>query len=250
MISKEYYIDDDGIKLHIKLDRPDNTDKCPLVLMFHGLTGHMEEEHIAGICRQINEKLGYTTLRADLYGHAKSDGKLEDHTMLKWIDNGLKVIEHASSLDFVSDLYITGHSQGGLLTIILAGMRPDLFKAVMPLSAATNIPDGARHGDLLGISFDPDHLPESICMGNYFLKSDYLAAAQLLHPEQQMRRYHGPVLLVHGDEDLAVPISCSYEAQKEYADARLLVIHKADHEYIGYLDEVYEGIISFLKDVA
>ena len=250
MITDEYYISDDGIGLHIKVDRPEKKKRCPLVLMFHGLTGHMEEEHITGICRQINEKLGYATMRAELYGHGKSGGRFEDHTLLKWIDNGLKVIEHARSLDYVSDLYITGHSQGGLLAIILAGMKADLFKAVMPLSPAINIVEGAKRGDLLGVSFDPEHLPEKIFMGEYTLNGDYLPAAQLLHPEEMMRKYHGPVLIVHGDGDMAVPIAYSYEAQKGYDNAKLLVIHEADHGYTGHLDEVYEGIISFLKEIA
>ena len=59
-----------------------------------------------------------------------------------------------------------------------------------------------------------------------------------------MRRYHGKVLLVHGDQDMAVPISYSYEAQKQYDDAKLLVIHNGDHGYSGHLNEVYDGIIS------
>ncbi len=41
---KEYYIVDDGIRLHAKLEKPEGADKCPLVIIVHGYTGHMEEE--------------------------------------------------------------------------------------------------------------------------------------------------------------------------------------------------------------
>ena len=40
---KEFYITDDGIKLHAKLDMPENYaegTKCPLAIVIHGLTGH------------------------------------------------------------------------------------------------------------------------------------------------------------------------------------------------------------------
>ena len=43
---KEFYITDDGIQLHAKLDMPEEKEKCPLVIVFHGLTGNMEERHI------------------------------------------------------------------------------------------------------------------------------------------------------------------------------------------------------------
>ena len=43
---KEFYIDSDGIKLHAKLDRPDESVKGPLCILIHGFTGHMEEDHI------------------------------------------------------------------------------------------------------------------------------------------------------------------------------------------------------------
>ena len=247
-MTKEFFLKDDGIRLHCKLDKPDNTEKCPLLLMFHGLTGHMEEEHIAGTCKAVNE-IGIATLRAEMYGHGQSEGAFEDHTLLKWISNALRVIEYAETLDFVTEYYISGHSQGGLLTILLAGLKPDLFKAVLPLSPALVIIDGARKGNLLGLPFDPDHLPEKLTLGDKTLKGNYLATAQLLHPEEMMHKYHGPVLIVHGDADLAVPIQYSIDASKEYDNCTLVTVPNADHCFIGHLDELFTAVTCFLKQL-
>lgn len=55
---KEYYIEDDGIRLHLKLDMPPGYtegEKCPLAIVIHGLTGHMEEEHIIAVAQTMNE---------------------------------------------------------------------------------------------------------------------------------------------------------------------------------------------------
>ena len=43
---EEFYIDCDGIRLHSKLDKPQGKDKCPLCILIHGFSGHMEEPHI------------------------------------------------------------------------------------------------------------------------------------------------------------------------------------------------------------
>ena len=246
---KEFYIDDEGIRLHCKLDMPtEKTDKCPLVIMIHGLTGHMEETHITAICERMNQ-LGFATLRAEMYGHGKSEGRFEDHNLFKWILNGLKVIDYARNLDFVTDLYLTGHSQGGLLTVLLGGLRNDQFKAILPLSPAMIIPEGARKGEMLGFEFDPDHIPDVISIPMYDLNGDYMRLAQLIHAEDAVKKYHGKVFIVHGDEDEAVPLSCSKELQEMYNDCELVVIHGDDHCYTRHLDQVLDAITEFLNKV-
>ena len=119
---KEFYITDDGIQLHAKLDMPEEKEKCPLVIVFHGLTGNMEERHITAVSNAMNE-IGFATLRVELYGHGKSGGAFEQHNLMKWINNAMTVTDYAKTLDFVTDLYICGHSQGGLLTMLATGFR-------------------------------------------------------------------------------------------------------------------------------
>ena len=152
---KEFYIDCDGIKLHAKLDRPDEKEKGPLCILVHGFTGYMEEEHIAAAQKAINDA-GVSVLRAEMYGHGKSDGEFINHTLYKWVTNILKVIEYARGLDFVTDLYMCGHSQGGLLTMLAGAMCSDDLKAIVPLSPAWMIPENARNGIVLGNRFDPE----------------------------------------------------------------------------------------------
>ena len=64
---KEFYIDCDGIKLHAKLDRVNETGKSPLCILVHGFTGHMEEDHIVAAQKAINE-CGISVLRVEMYG--------------------------------------------------------------------------------------------------------------------------------------------------------------------------------------
>ena len=110
---KEFYIENDGVRLHAKLDMPEtaqmNAGKCPLVIVIHGFTGHMEEEHIVAAAGAVNA-VGFAALRVEMYGHGGSDGRFEDHTLYKWVTNALAVIDYAKTLDFVSDLYLCGHS--------------------------------------------------------------------------------------------------------------------------------------------
>ena len=243
---KEYYIDCDGIKLHAKLDMPEGKEKCPLCIVIHGFTGHMEERHIIAVQEALNE-IGIASLRVEMYGHGQSDGEFRDHTLYKWVTNALAVVDHVKTLDFVTDLYITGHSQGGLLTMLIAGMCPDSFKAVLPLSPAWMIPEAARAGQVLGTPFDPMHIPEMLSFGDRELRGNYVRVAQTIHPEEEIARYRGPVLIVHGDKDEAVPYEYAVKAAELYADAQLVTIPGDTHCYDYHLEMVTEAVKEFLK---
>lgn len=245
---KEFYIENDGIRLHAKLDMPEGFregEKCPLVIVIHGFTGHMEERHITAAARAMNEA-GYAALRAEMYGHGMSEGKFEDHTLYKWVTNALAVVDYAKSLDFVSGLYLCGHSQGGLLTMLIGGMRPDDLKAILPLSPAWMIPDGARQGMLLGVSFDPLHIPEMLDNGERQLRGDYIRVAQTIHVEDEIKRYSGPVLIVQGDADEAVPLEYAKKAAEMYANAKLVIIPGDTHCFDHHLEEMTDAVKEFL----
>ncbi len=246
---KEYYIPDDGINIHAKLDMPEGIDKCPLAIVVHGYTGHMEEPHIVEVAKAINE-VEMATLRVEMYGHGKSGGEFRNHTLYKWVTNMLAVVDHVRTLDFVTDLYITGHSQGGLLVMLIAGMCPDLFKGVIPLSPAWMIPEYARRGELLGAAFDPGNIPDEIVQGEVnVLSGNYARVAQTIHPEDEIARYNGPVLIVHGDQDEAVPYEYGKKAAELYKNAKLVTLEGDDHCYNKHLDKMTAAVQEFLKEL-
>ena len=237
------YIWDDGIRLNAYLDMPaGNPASCPLVIVIHGFTGHSEERHIVAAARTFNE-LGYATLRVDMYGHGKSQGEFRNHTLYKWMTEAMAVIDYARGLDFVTDLYLCGHSQGGLTVMLAAGLKSDVIKGIIPLSPATMIPELARKGELLGLHFDPDHIPDELeAWDGRKLGGNYARVAQTVHVEEAIARYHSPVLLVHGDADEAVPVEESIRAAKLYENAKLVVIPGDSHCYDHHLDQVLEAI--------
>ena len=141
------YIKEDGLRLNASIDMPANAGaKCPLVIVIHGFTGHMEERHILAVSRTMNE-IGFATLRVDMYGHGHSDGAFKDHTLYKWLTNALTVIDYARGLDFVTDIYLCGHSQGGLTVMLAAALKHDCIRGLIPMSPACMIPELARKGE-------------------------------------------------------------------------------------------------------
>ncbi len=243
---KEFYIDCDGMRLHCKLDLPEGFTRGPLCILIHGISGNMEEKHIIAAKDAMTDS-GLAVLRVDMYGHGKSDGRYEDHTVYKWVTNALAVIKYVKEQDFVTDIYMSGHSQGGFLTVLIGGMCPDDIKALIPLSPAVQIPEDARRGSILGYVFDPMHIPEKLIKGEWILGGDYVRVAQTIHTEDEIRRYKGPVCIIHGDQDETVPYSCAEWAADLYENASLVPVKGADHCFTGYADELYQAVKEFFS---
>lgn len=242
------YITDDGIQLNAELKMPkEQKEKCPLAVILHGFTGHMEERHIVAVSDMLNE-IGCATLRADLYGHGHSGGAFHDHTLFKWMTNAMTLIDYARGLDFVTDIYLCGHSQGGLTAMLTGALKHDVLRGLILLSPASMIPEGARQGQLLGYPFDPEHIPEEIpAWNNQTLGGNYIRVAQSIRVEEYIPRYEGSVLLVHGDADGAVPVQCSIDAARQYKNAELAVIPGDGHCYENHLDQAVAAVRTWMK---
>ena len=246
---EEFYINSDGIKLHSKLDRPEGITSGPLCFLVHGFTGHMEEPHILA-ARDGLLRAGVAVLRVEMYGHGGSDGKFSDHTLYKWVTNALDVVKYARTLDSVTDLYMCGHSQGGMLTILIGGMCADDIKTIIPMSPAWMIPDDAKRGSILGNEFDPDHIPDKLVSADWELGGDYIRVAQTIHVEDEIARFRGPVALIHGDMDDVAPYSYAEKAAGMYSNAKLIPIHGADHCFNGFINELEEAVYSYASSVS
>lgn len=243
------FLNEDGIKLHLELDLPANGKaKHPLAVLFHGFTGHMEEPHILGVCRALREA-GCATLRAELYGHGRSGGAFRDHTLYRWLTNALTVIDYARKLDFATELYVGGHSQGGLTAMLAAGMKHDQIRGAILLSPAWTIPEMARKGLMLGRPFDPAHIPDSIPLGpGADLDGNYLRVAQTIHVEEAMDRFPGPVLLIHGTADETIPWQHTKRAAQRYRDASVVLVEDDTHCYDRHLDRVTRAVYDWIQE--
>ena len=236
---------DDGIELSAVLEKPDR-EHCPLVIFIHGFTSSKDRPHNIASCEAMREA-GFATLRVDMYGHGESGGEFRKHTLYKWISNILAVMDYARGLDFVTDIYLSGHSQGGLAAALAAGMAPDRVKGLILRAPAFMIPRCAREGNMLGRVFDPFRIPDEIpVIKGLVLDGNYVRVAQTIHVEEAMERYPGPVLILHGDADDTVPPEDSVDAAKRYRNCQLEIIPGETHHFDRSPEKMKELIREWL----
>ena len=223
-------IHDDGIELSAVLEVPENHNGHRLVILLHGFTSAKERPHNLRAAFAMREA-GFATLRFDLYGHGESGGAFKNHTLYKWISNTMAVINWALEHGY-DDLYLSGHSQGGLVAALVAGMEADRIHGLILRAPAFMIPQGARDGLMLGRSFDPEYIPDEVdVIKGLKLSGDYLRVAQTIRAEDAADRFKGPVLILHGDQDDTVPPDDSRRFSERYACCDLMVLPGETHHF-------------------
>lgn len=245
---EKIWINDDGIRLSAVLEKPEGAGKCPLAILLHGFTSAKDRPHNVLAAAAMREA-GCATLRFDLYGHGESGGEFRKHTLYKWISNTLAVIDYVRELGY-TDLYLSGHSQGGLVAALAAGMETDRVRGLILRAPAFMIPQGARDGSLLGYAFDPDHIPDSFpTIKNLVLEGNYVRVAQTVYVENAVDRYKGPVLILHGEEDDTVPLTDSQRAAERYQNCTLSVISGETHHFDRRPEQMRQIIRDWMKPV-
>ena len=253
VFSKEYKVHGPQGGLAMELTLPDDfnedTDKCPMVILMHGIFSSKNIVPIPALAKAL-AKEGIASICFDFGGHWKSEGKMEHMTVGKEIEDALAMWEYAKSLPYVSKIGLLGHSQGGVVASMTAGIlasRGESPAALVLIAPGSVIQDACKSGRFFGAEFNPADPPEYVkCFGIMKLGRDYILTTQELDIYGTAKAYTGPVRLIHGSKDTIVPMSCSERFVETYTqDAELVVVEGENHMITRRLKTVVSHAVSF-----
>lgn len=252
-LSKEYkvYGPQGGLAMEVILpdDFNEDTDKCPMVILMHGIFSSKNIVPIPSLARNL-AKEGIASICFDFGGHWKSEGQMQQMTVGKEIEDALAIWEYAKSLPFVSHIGLLGHSQGGVVASMTAGIlasRGESPAALVLIAPGSVIQDACKGGKFFGAKFNPSDPPEYVkCFGIMKLGREYILTTQELDIYGTAKAYTGPVRLIHGSKDTIVPMSCSEKFVETYTqDAEMIVVEGENHMITRKLKKVVSYTVSF-----
>lgn len=243
MIKQEFYFTKkNGNKIAVCAFIPeDGTSRYPTVLFSHGFGSNYRElmHHGDGFTEN-----GLVCIFFDFCGggmDSMSDGKMTDMTVLSEIEDLSELLNYVLTLSYVDEnhIYLQGESMGGFVSAYVAAQLPNKIKGLVLWYPAFIIPDDSRtrieqnDNTCFGIPLSPSFNTDAISIDIY----------------SEIKKYHGPVKLIHGDKDPVVPLSYSIRAQEIYENVSLTVIPNAGHGFHS-TDSRYarELSIFFIKD--
>ena len=251
--SKEYKVHGPRGGLAMEVTLPDgfneDTDKCPMVILMHGIFSSKNIVPIPALARSL-AKEGIASICFDFGGHWKSEGQMQQMTVGKEIEDALAMWEYAKSLPYVSKIGLLGHSQGGVVASMTAGIlasRGESPAALVLVAPGSVIQDACRNGRFFGAEFNTSDPPEYVkCFGIMKLGREYILSTQELDIYGTAQAYTGPVRLIHGSKDNIVPLSCSEKFVEAYTqESELIVVEGENHMITRRLRKVVAHAVSF-----
>ena len=215
-----------------------NEQKYPLLVLCHGFGGDKEGKLFDCLVDSLNKK-GIAVLRFDFNGHGKSEGKFEDMTVPNEIEDAKCILRYASSLPWVSEIALGGHSQGGVVSAMTSGQlaaKPEQdikpISALVLLAPAAVLRDDALRGNTFGKMYDPKNPPAKIEMwGGKYLGGNYIRTAVNLPIYETAMNYQGPECILHGDADRIVPYTYGLRFHYLNKQSEWHLMTDADHGF-------------------
>lgn len=222
-----------------------------LVVMFHGFTGHKNEN---GFLFKQFQKLfaehGIASLRFDFMCSGDSDGDFEDMSFLTEIEDGRNIVEYAYELNNKQPIILLGFSMGGAVAGKIASEYRHIIKKLVLLA-----PAGCM--DILATEryhVDRYNVPEDFKydLGGFCISAALPKSFQNITVYGDVEKFENPVLICHGELDQSVPIEYGRKYSKLYKNCEFHEIKGAPHCFtrVEYRKEVQEHIIKFLTQKA
>lgn len=204
--------------------RPAAGDRVPAVLLSHSyaLTHAAMLSYAQAIAGQ-----GCAAYCFDFCGGSSeslSDGDTSEMTVFTEVDDLKAVLATVRELDFVDPdrIFLLGSSQGGLVSALVAEDCRDEVCGMVLFYPAFNIAEMVNlfAGSSFGSSFDLFGMSEA-----------YVSSLAGYDVFAHIGTYDGDVLILHGSNDMIVPLSYSEQAVALYPHAELQVIEGANHGF-------------------
>lgn len=244
-----------GQHLNGVLHSPADCDAlCPAVALFHGFTGTKVEPHriFVKTAREL-AAVGFYALRFDFRGSGDSEGDFSEMTIGGEISDAIKSIDVLTAMQGVDPerIGILGLSMGGCVAACVSGQNTRVKSTVLWAPLSDDPPD--RKQEILERSKQTP-TPEEIAQSNAnVVGKAFYEDLPNISPSRTIQQFTGPLLVIHGSADQAVPVSHGkryYELMcRRDALTELEVIDGADHTFntVGWEQAVIAKSVEWFR---
>ncbi len=222
-----------GVRVVYRDLRPPGPDPAPVLLLLHGSPGRMQD--FDGLVPVLRER--YRLLIPDLPGFGKSERDLPDYSIRA---GSVAVLELLDRLG-VERAHVVGFSMGGGVALELWDRAPARVASLVLLSSI-----GVQELELLGgyrinhaihglqvaaLTLVHEGVPHMGLLDGSFLDVAY--ARNFYDTDQRplrgvLSRFEPPMLILHGERDVLVPLAAAREHHRLVPQSELVVL-PGDH---------------------
>ncbi len=175
---------------------------------------------------------------------SRSDGSMLEMSILTERADLMAVLDAVRNLPEVDEgrIILEGHSQGGLVSALVAADRPADIAAMMLLYPAFMIPEAVKR-----MVPSRDEIPERGEALGAEVGRAYVDDAWDVDAFAAAAAYSGPVAIFQGTDDAIVPPETARKLAELYPDAQLMMLDGEGHGFTdGGQDIVFSAMCDFL----
>ena len=237
-----------GRNMLMDLTYDDHSPKAPLVIFAHGFKGFKDWGTNNLVARFFAEN-GFRYLKFNFSHNGTLPDKPTDFAdLIAFADNtfSIELNDLTSVIDFacggsaihsVTGVNLIGHSMGGGISIVKTAEDKRINKLVTMASISNfhNLwpKEAEAQWKIQGIMYIQNARTGQQMPLKSSLLNDLETHAARLNITEKAAAITQPWLIVHGDEDTSVPVSCAQELKEAQPKAELEIITGADHTFGG-----------------
>lgn len=236
----------DGGKVAGEIYLPEGDGPFPAVIMISGMVESYvslqdDAKYLAenGVSTVIFDCRGYCI------GHSSNVGKYVEMTPHTCVTDIVAVTDFISEYPAIDkdNIFLWGHSYGGLITTLAAAKNPDRFKGLMCVDPAYQMPDEYRQKYL-----NDTAIPETDDFD--FVIQEHSKALLFLDIFEEMKSYNNKAIIFTGTEYTNYTEGpWLYEKAIEcFPDAELNITEGADHFFSKHKKELNKLTAEFVKN--
>jgi len=239
LVHEEFKTYRDGLRINGSMFRPQGNGPFPIVVVSH----EFMMNRITTVAYTVMlAKMGYAAFCYDFNGGgsiSQSEGKTTDMSVLTEKKDLYAVIDYAKKQPYTDENHLTlwGCSQGGMVSsLVAAELGKDVVEKLVLFYPALSIPDDARKGSMILAKFDPQNVPKTLFCGPIILGTQYVTDVLEMDPYSLLDKYHGPVLILHGNADHIVDHSYSVKAYEAYCKSNQAALEAGEIDELPQVD--------------
>ena len=215
-------------------EKSDSFVSKPGILLLHGFTGNKLESHriFVNTARRLAQA-GYYTLRFDFRGSGDSSGDFRDMTVTGEVEDAVNAYRWFSENTPVQPekIAVLGFSLGGCVAAYTAAqVNPAALVLWAPVAEPLKIFTRTESFESM---LEHSQATGYIDLNGWPLGRGFIQELPKLDPLSAVGKYTGPALIMHGQEDLSVPVENGrlYYDHLPTADKEMHVIADAGHTF-------------------
>ncbi|MGP7815683.1 alpha/beta hydrolase [Niallia sp. 01092] len=242
-------------QLALSIDYPNHFNeekKYDSIIICHGFIGsRIGVDRLFVKAGQHFTKEDYVVFRFDYSGCGESTGNYGKYGMVELLDQTKTILDYVSSLKYVRNIILVGHSLGGAVSALTAAVDPRINTLVQWAAV------GEPYHNLAQI-FGENKVHslkncDSIDYHGFSFTDYYFQSMKNYHPLTECSRFTGDVLLIHGtdDEDIPYDYMEQYETnylQRKSGSVETYTIPNGDHTFSTdtYFNELINRTVEWL----